>query len=69
MKDAVCTVQELGSHVDLSMEERRQLENIVEKHPIRVTSYYMSLIDWNDPHDPIRKMAIPSMQELSLEGV
>jgi KamA family protein len=28
----------------------------------------MSLIDWNDPHDPIKKMAIPSMDEFNLQG-
>jgi KamA family protein len=27
------------------------------------------LIDWNDPNDPIRKIAIPSIEELNLEGV
>jgi KamA family protein len=29
----------------------------------------LSLIDWNDPADPIRKMAVPSRQELNPEGV
>jgi KamA family protein len=28
----------------------------------------MSLIDWSDPYDPIRKMAVPSPDELNLEG-
>jgi lysine 2,3-aminomutase len=69
MEETVKTVHELDSYVDLSIEEKEQLKKIVEKHPMRVTGYYMSLIDWNDPHDPIRKMAIPSMAELSLEGV
>ena len=35
---------------------------------MRVTPYYMSLIDWDDPNDPIRKMAIPSFEESSLDG-
>ena len=35
---------------------------------MRVTPYYMSLINWDDPDDPIRKMAIPSMDEFNLEG-
>ena len=29
-----------------------------------VTPYYLSLIDLNDPFDPIRKMAIPRAEEL-----
>jgi len=35
---------------------------------MRVTPYYMSLIDWNDPDDPIRKMAIPSLNEFNIQG-
>jgi lysine 2,3-aminomutase len=69
MEETIKTVQELSGYVDLSMEEKGQLEKIVEKHPMRVTNYYMSLINWNDPHDPIRKMAIPSTEESCLEGV
>ena len=35
---------------------------------MQVTSYYLSLIDWSNTDDPIRKMAIPSLDELNLEG-
>ncbi len=35
---------------------------------MRITAYYLSLIDWNDPCDPIRKMAIPSLEEFNLQG-
>ena len=35
---------------------------------MQVTPYYFSLIDWSNPSDPIRKMAIPSLNELNLEG-
>lgn len=69
MEGTICTVEELGNCVDLSMEEKKQLEKVVESHPMRVTGYYMSLIEWDDPDDPIRKMAIPSTEELSLEGI
>jgi lysine 2,3-aminomutase len=44
------------------------LEQITQRHPMRITRYYMSLIDWDDPDDPIRKMAVPSLAEFSLEG-
>lgn len=36
---------------------------------MRVTPYYFSLIDWSNPDDPIRKMAIPSLDELNLEVI
>ena len=35
---------------------------------MQVTSYYLSLIDWSNTDDPIRKMASPSLDELNLEG-
>jgi len=35
---------------------------------MRITRYYMSLIDWSDPDDPIRKMIVPSVGELNLSG-
>jgi lysine 2,3-aminomutase len=69
MKENICTIKELSNYVDLSIEEENLLEQVVQKHPMRVTSYYMSLIDWDDPHDPIRKMAVPSLDEFSMEGL
>jgi lysine 2,3-aminomutase len=35
---------------------------------MRISPYYLSLIDWDDSNDPIRKMAVPSVEELNLEG-
>jgi len=68
MDGVICTIEQLRNYVDLSREEERKLKRITARHPMRVTPYYMSLIDWNDPNDPIRKMAIPSIEELSLKG-
>ncbi len=52
----------------LTSEETERLRSVTERHPMSVTPYYLSLIDWSDPHDPIRKMAIPSDGELSPIG-
>jgi len=62
------TIEQLRNCVDFSREEEKKLKRIVARHPMQITPYYMSLIDWNDPHDPIRKMAIPSPDELNLKG-
>ncbi len=69
MKENICTIKELSNYVDLSIEEENLLEQVVQKHPMRVTSHYMSLVDWDDPHDPIRKMAVPSLDEFSMQGL
>jgi lysine 2,3-aminomutase len=66
--DCICSVEQLENYADLSSEEKEQLEQVVKAHPMRVSPYYMSLINWNDAHDPIRKMALPSLEELNLDG-
>jgi len=60
---------QLPYYADLSPDEKEQLTQVVQAHPMRVSPYYLSLIDWNDPHDPIRKIAVPSLDELNIEGV
>lgn len=48
----------------LSEEERKQLQPVAEKFAFRTNEYYQSLIDWNDPDDPIRRIVMPDLQEL-----
>ena len=68
MKNSICNIDQLKDFVELSHKDKNKLKQITQRHPMRVTEYYMSLIDWNDPHDPIRKMAIPSVDEFNLQG-
>jgi lysine 2,3-aminomutase len=68
MERTISTIEQLKDYVDVPIEKEIKLKKIIERHPMRVTHYYMSLIDWDDPNDPIRKMAIPSFEESSLEG-
>ncbi|MFN7251726.1 MAG: KamA family radical SAM protein [Anaerobacillus sp.] len=48
--------------------EKEKLKKITEKYVFRVNDYYLSLIDWNDPNDPIRKLVIPNEGELAEYG-
>jgi len=51
--------------LDLSREEKAQLEMTLEKFPMSITPYYLSLIDPSDfDNDPIAKQAIPQPSEL-----
>ena len=68
MDNIISTVEQLKNFVNLSPKEEKKLKQITQRHPMRVTPYYMSLIDWNNPEDPIKKMAIPSIEELNLQG-
>lgn len=48
--------------------KREQLKTVCEKFPFRANSYYLSLIFWDDPNDPIRRIIIPSEEELEGNG-
>jgi KamA family protein len=48
--------------------EIESLNKVTEKYAFRSNSYYQSLIDWNNPNDPIKKLIIPSTDELEAWG-
>ena len=52
----------------LSMNEKQKLEEVESKFVFRSNDYYNSLIDWQDPDDPLRKLVIPHEDELSSWG-
>jgi KamA family protein len=52
----------------LSAKEKSQLEAVNEKFVFRTNDYYQSLIDWDDPNDPIRRIVMPDVQELDEWG-
>jgi lysine 2,3-aminomutase len=68
LENSICSVEQLPNYADLAPHEKEQLKQVVQIHPMRVSPYYLSLINWNDPYDPIRKIAVPSPEELNLEG-
>lgn len=46
-------------------EEREKLRKVAERYVFRVNDYYLGLIDWNDPNDPIKQLIIPREEELN----
>jgi len=48
----------------LSQGEINRLEEVNDKFVFRTNDYYQSLIDWDDPEDPIRRIVMPDVQEL-----
>jgi lysine 2,3-aminomutase len=61
-------VNKLDQVKGLSEQERQQLQPVAEKFAFRTNEYYQSLIDWNDPEDPIRRIVMPDVQELEEFG-
>lgn len=48
----------------LSSDQQEQLSQVTEKYRFRSNDYYLSLIDWSDPDDPIRRIIVPDLCEL-----
>ena len=48
----------------LSQGEKDSLKKVSDKFVFRTNDYYQSLIDWDDPNDPIRKIVMPETGEL-----
>ena len=68
LEESISTIAQLGDYIELTPELEQQLQEIVAIHPMRITQYYMALIDKYDPNDPIRRMAVPSEGEFNLLG-
>ena len=69
MGKILTTVDEIQGRLGMTQEEAAKLSAIVETYPMAVPEYYLSLIDENDPNDPIRRMCIPSEDEMDGDGV
>ncbi len=52
----------------MSHAEKAELTKVSEKFMFLASDYYLSLIDWDDPNDPIRRIIVPDMDELELWG-
>lgn len=58
----------IGQIQQLPAEERALLQPVTDEYVFRVSDYYLSLINWNDPHDPIRRIVVPDVAELEEYG-
>lgn len=47
---------------------RGQAEKVARRYAFRSNEYYLSLINWDDPQDPIRNIIIPNSRELETWG-
>ena len=57
------------SHIDeLNQKDKERLKEVEQKYIFRSNEYYNSLIDWNNPDDPLRRLVIPSIDELEEWG-
>jgi lysine 2,3-aminomutase len=68
-RNRISSVDELIRHIPLSAKDQEQIRLVTTKYPLSVTPYYFSLIDWDNPDDPVRIQAVPSFKEIGLAGM
>ncbi|MFX1484725.1 MAG: KamA family radical SAM protein [Promethearchaeota archaeon] len=68
LEAGISTIDELASVLDMTENEIQILQDICKTHPLRISNYYLSLINENDKSDPIRRIAVPLVHETYLEG-
>ena len=52
----------------LTDSEKQKMQKVNDKFVFRTNDYYQSLINWDDPNDPIKRIIMPDVQELNEWG-
>lgn len=58
------TLEDLKKYISLTPEEEEGVKACLGTLRMAITPYYLSLIDPDDPYDPVRRQAVPTAAEL-----
>ena len=64
----ITTAEQLSRTLSRTQQEQTDIQTCLGAFRMAITPYYASLIDPNDPNDPIRRQAIPSILETQLDA-
>ncbi len=59
----ITTVAALSKVIHMTQQDTQNISKCLEQFRMSITPYYASLIDPDDPKDPIRLQAVPSIEE------
>lgn len=63
VKNRIETLEQLKQYVQLTPEEEEGVRSVLSTLRMAITPYYLSLIDPNNPKDPVRRQCIPTALE------
>ena len=66
VKNRITDVDTLAKVINLSDKEKEEIRDSVKYLRMAITPYYASLMDPDDPEDPVRKQAVPTSHELHI---
>lgn len=61
-------VRDIDKLTNIPPAERSRLKKVAERYVFRANDYYLGLINWDDPDDPIKQLIIPREEELNEWG-
>ena len=64
VRNRIETLDQLKKYIDLTPEEEEGIRESLKTLRMAITPYYLSLIDTDNPNCPIRRQAVPSVEEL-----
>jgi len=69
VRHRIRSLEDVENFLDLELkaETKQQIQTTIEKFPLSITPYYLSLINRDDfEHDPVFMQAVPSIKELDI---
>lgn len=67
MRNRLRSMEHLTLLQNVEPHKAAQYRRLIEVFHYSITPHYLSLIDWDDPEDPIRKQCIPDLKEIELQ--
>lgn len=67
--NSIRNIEQLKEIIHLTKKEEEKIREVVKQYQMLITPYYISLINPDDPEDPLKRLVVPSGEELSEEGV
>ncbi|MGE4214388.1 MAG: KamA family radical SAM protein [Anaerotignaceae bacterium] len=68
LNNNITSAGELKQILHLNEEETNRMQKILDRFPLSLGRYYLSIINMEDDDDPIKKMCIPSVKETDVSG-
>lgn len=67
IENQITSLKQLTELIKLTSEEENGIKNALRTLRMAITPYYFSLINADDPNDPVRKQSIPTIDELQID--
>ncbi|WP_440950812.1 KamA family radical SAM protein [Methanosphaerula subterraneus] len=52
----------------LKKKDQELIQQVTSLYPFRASEHYLSMIDWNNPNDPLKRIIFPHPEELDMTG-